>query len=89
MPTFRPPTQNDTPTVLPERHPGNALMRHYQPRPRGRTVLRRADGTYETVDTPTTDDIDAALEAYIGGHIYPVDDDTATRLTDAGYTVDP
>lgn len=86
MPTFEPPFVLDVPTTLATRHPGNALMRHYRPGPRGRSVLRIA-GAYQTIDTPTQTQIDAATEVYLGGHVHQVDQATADRLVAAGYTV--
>lgn len=83
-PTFQPPAVLDVPTILPTRHPGNAVMRHFGPYPRGRTVLKTA-GVYRTVDTPTLDDINAATEVYMGGHIHVVTQAVADALTAAGY----
>lgn len=51
-------------------------------------MLKNRDGTYTIVDTPTGDQIDAAAMAYIGGHIYEVDDTEAAALVAAGFTVD-
>ena len=54
--------------------------------PRYAAVLR-IDGTYVAIEDPSTDQLDAASEAYYGGHLNVVDDTTATALEAAGYTV--
>lgn len=59
-------------------------MSHYAPTPRGQWVLLE-DGVYSTVDYPTTDRINAATEAYAGGHVYTVSSGVAAALTAAGY----
>lgn len=88
MPTFQPPVAYDVPRVLPDsKGPGYWLMRHYSPLPRGRTVLKAADGTYTTVDNPTQLQVLAAAVAYLGGHVYEVTTEEAAALTAAGYTV--
>lgn len=88
MPTFEPPVAYDLPRVLPgSRGPGYWLFRHFSPLPRGRTVLKSADGTYRTVDNPTQLEVLEAAVAYLGGHVYDVDAAEAAALTAAGYTV--
>jgi hypothetical protein len=92
MPTFTPPLIGDIPRVLPDtRGPARLLMRHYSPGVRGRSVLK-IDGTWTTVDIPTTDQLVAAGEEgvdwFLGGHVYTVTQDTADALADAGYVVD-
>lgn len=78
----------DVPRVLPDtRGPARSLFRHYSPLPRGRTVLKSADGTYTTVDNPTQLQVLEAAVAYLGGHCYEVDAAEAAALTAAGYTV--
>lgn len=93
MPTFQPPTVVELPTLYtaPDRqHPveepvASLLFRYYAPRgPVGRTVLKRG-GVYETVVTPTVDEVNDAEEAYLGGHVYEIDQATADALTAAGY----
>ena len=89
MPTFQPPSAENHPPVLPkgsrDQHPiAYALRRHYHPLVTGRSVLK-IDGTYQTMDYPTQDQIDSATEVYMGGHIYAVSDAIATALTAAGY----
>jgi hypothetical protein len=61
------------------------LFGHYRPLPRGRSVLKLG-GVYRTVDTPTQLELDAATEAYLGGHIYTVSQAVADALAAAGYT---
>lgn len=86
MPQFQPPTVNDVPRVLPDSTgPGYWLFRHYSPLPRGRTVLKAADGSYTTVDVPTGDQIAASVAVYLGGHIYDITTAEAAALTSAGY----
>jgi len=61
------------------------LWRYFGPNARGRTVLRTA-GVYRTTDYPTTDEINAASEVYLGGHWFEISEATATELQAAGYT---
>ena len=87
MPTFVPPTVEDTPYVNAETPPlSRRLFRHYGAIPRGRSVVRIA-GQYLTVDTPDQLTLALATEVYLGGHEYVVSDAVATALTAAGYTV--
>lgn len=86
MPTFFPPTADTVPPIDHRRSgPEYWLFRHYKARACGRSVLKAADGTYSTVDTPTQDQIDASAVAYLGGHVYEVSADEAAALTAAGY----
>jgi len=87
MPKFVPPVVRDNPAILPE-STGVAyrLFRHYGPYRRGRSVLR-IDGVYRTFDTPTDQDLAAATEVYLGGHVYDVTPEVADALTAAGYQV--
>lgn len=91
MPTFSPPTVDDSGPVSRDaaeimRNPlGYRLFRHYKSRARGRSVLKSLAGVYTTVDTPSQVDIDAAAVCYLGGHIYPITSAEATALTAAGY----
>lgn len=57
---------------------------HYKNRAVGRSVLRIA-GVYQTIDTPTQDQIASATEYYAGGHVYEVTQTVADALTAAGY----
>ena len=94
MPVFQPPVVNDRPPVYVNGQdwlypatpfgPAQALMRHYGGQPRGRTVLK-LNGSYVTVDVPSTDQVLAATEVYQGGHIYVISESTAAALTAAGY----
>lgn len=88
-PTFHPPTADTLPPTV-KGLPGNGaaylLLRHFKSRARGRTVLKTA-GVYATVDNPTQEQLDAATEVYLGGHVYTVSDAVATALAAAGYTV--
>lgn len=86
---FEPPYADTLPPTV-KGLPGNGvayrLLRHYKSRARGRSVLK-LDGVYVTLDYPSEDQIDAASEAYIGGHVYVVSDEVAAALVAAGYTV--
>lgn len=85
MATFIPPTADLTPPIQVEhRGPAFALFRHYKSRACGKSVLK-IDGTYTTVVNPTVDQINAATEVYLGGHVYEVSDAVATALAAAGY----
>lgn len=60
--------------------------RHYKNRARGVTVLK-IGGVYVDKSYPDANEIAAAEEVYLGGHVYPVSDEIAAALTAAGYTV--
>ncbi len=49
------------------------------------TVLK-IDGTYVTVDGPSTDQLDAATEVFYGGHVNELTDEQRIALEAAGYT---
>lgn len=53
----------------------------------GLSVLKQLNGTYVTKEEPTANEIVASLVAYIGGHVYSVDETEAASLTAAGFTV--
>lgn len=61
------------------------LARHRRAGARGRSVLKNA-GVYTTLDVPTSDQVDAADIAYIGGHIYEITDEEYNALIAAGYS---
>lgn len=61
---------------------------HRPPGPRGRSVLK-SGGVYTTLDNPTTDQVNAADIAYIGGHRYYVTDAESVALIAAGFTTTP
>ena len=54
---------------------------------RGITVLK-IDGEYFEVRYPSSEEIDAADIAYIGGYSYEVEEGEKTQLEEAGYTVE-
>lgn len=93
MPSFQPPNASTVPghyvggndPLYPVTRQGQRLGALLGTRPRGRTVLKAANGTYSTVDYPTIDQIAAAAVAYLGGHVYAVSDAEAAALTAAGY----
>lgn len=82
MPTFVPPVDYIGQTTLPDRHPGNALFRHYGPRPVGRNVWKLTDGSYTELD-PSDSSVVAHL--YHGAHVHEVSAAEAASLTAAGY----
>lgn len=60
---------------------------------RGISVLEGPPGAYRVARFPTQDEITAAVTAYLGGHLYQVDDTTKAALiaanigvTDANFT---
>lgn len=86
MPTFEPPTYA-TNAGQPG-HPGHKLFRRYTWQA-GYSVLI-TDGVatpHPGVVSPTQDDIDAADDVFLGGHIYEVTSEQKTILETAGYTV--
>lgn len=87
MAVFTPPTADLVPPVVPAPHPGNALFRHYKRRAQGQSVLK-IGGTYRTIVNPSQEQIDAATEVYLGGHVYEVSSSVATALAAAGYDIE-
>lgn len=51
--------------------------------------VMRIDGEWVETVYPTQEQLDAADLYFHGGHIHPVDDETAAVLTAAGYEVTP
>ncbi len=90
---FEPPHDSDGPRKLSEqgrRRAGvsrvaNDLASRYAA-PRSFSVLK-VGSTYQTIQGPTTDQVDAADIYYAGGHIYEVDETEAAALVAAGYDV--
>jgi len=76
LPLFFPPTVLQGPVSW------DYLFYRYK-LPRGLTVLKTGN-TYKVVDTPSTDEIDAASEYYAGGHEYEVSEEQKTNLLNAG-----
>jgi hypothetical protein len=76
LPLFFPPTVEQGPVSW------DVLFYRYK-LPRGLSVLRLSN-IYKVIDTPSTDDIDAASEYYAGGHEYEVSEETKTSLLNAG-----
>ena len=54
---------------------------------RGITVLK-VDGIYYEMRYPSSEEVEAAEVAYIGGYSYPVDEAEKASLEAAGYTVE-
>ncbi len=54
---------------------------------RGITVLK-IDGEYYEVRFPSSEEVDAAEQAYIGGYSYEVNEAEKASLEAAGYTVE-
>lgn len=81
MPYFTPPT-------VPRRNvsPADRLFSRIAI-PTGVTVLKQPSGAYVQVEFPTPEQINEAAVAYLGGHVYPVDDSEAAALLAAGYEV--
>lgn len=63
MPTFEPPLRPGKATTVPERHPGNPVMRFYSPWQQGITVWKDSLGVYHESMTP-----------YLGGATHAVYD---------------
>lgn len=77
MPTFTPPTVDETPAGF-----GPLFYRFRIAR--GITVLKTG-GVYTQHRYPADTDLAAADVVYLGGHPYPVDFAEADALTAAGY----
>lgn len=52
---------------------------------RSYTVLKEQDGLYKQVVDPEAERVDVALIAFLGGHVYLVEEDVALELVEAGY----
>ena len=50
-------------------------------------AVLKIDGSYVTVEDPSTDQLDAATEVYMGGHVNEVDATTGAALVLAGYAL--
>lgn len=61
-----------------------ALFGHFAGHLRGVAVLKNGDA-YVEHEFPYSDDITSADVAYLGGHVYVVDDTEAAALSAAGY----
>lgn len=79
LPTFKPPTYSERPVT------GVRLIDAWVKVNRGMSVLKDAQGNYQLLTYPTTDDIAAATAVYLGGHEYVIDSTEAAALTAAGY----
>ena len=82
MATFTPPVVFDRARVVPRYHPGNVLMRHYSPLPRGQNVWLKTDGT-----VTTSQPWDPALisRTFHGAMSHSVNAAEVALLTAAGY----
>lgn len=82
MSTFTPPVVYDRARVVPRYHPGNLLMRHYSPLPRGQNVWLLVDGTVTTTQPwdPAT-----ISRTFHGAMSHPVNATEVAALTAAGY----
>jgi hypothetical protein len=76
LPKFFPPTVLQGPVSW------DVLFYRYK-LPRGLSVLKLGNA-YKLIDTPSTDDTEAASEYYAGGHEYEVTDQQKTDLLNAG-----
>ncbi len=84
MPRFDPPTADATPPILPRPHPGNDLFKHFKSRAMGLSVLK-LDGVWQTIQSPTLDQTNAADYYFAGGHTAIISAALAAELTAAGY----
>ncbi len=62
------------------------LFGRFRGPPREASVLK-IDGVYVTVSGPTTDQLAAATEVYLGGHVHELTPAQAAALTEAGYSI--
>lgn len=87
MPIFQPPSADLVPpdSYEPMDPLSHRLARHMKARARGMSVLK-IGGAYQTVVAPTQDQVDAASEVYLGGHVYAVSVSVAAALEAAGYS---
>jgi hypothetical protein len=76
LPKIFPPTVEYGPAAL------DYLFYRYK-LTRGLSVLKTGN-SYKVIDTPSTDQIDAASEYYAGGHEYEVSEEEKTNLLNAG-----
>ena len=76
---FTPPTFTERPVT------GERLTETRLKITRGVTVLKNQNGSYTSITYPTTDDFNASLFVYQGGHVYTISDAEAALLTAAGY----
>lgn len=85
MPTFNPPTVADLPRVAADTDGvALALMRHYSPLPRGRSLTKVA-GVWTLTDLPDTTGLVEGTDLFLGGHVYAISDAVATALTTDGF----
>ena len=75
-----------TPTILEEMEGDNHPLFSRIKIPKGITVLK-IDGEYYEVRFPSSEEVDAADIAYIGGYSYEVSLEEKNDLEAAGYTV--
>jgi hypothetical protein len=75
VPLFFPPTVDEGPAAF------GILFYRYKI-PRGISVLKR-NSRYYLTRVPSTDEIDAAEEYYVGGHAHDVSEETKTALLNA------
>lgn len=87
--TFEPPIVYDRPGVhkhTPRRVRQYGYYSRHSLGATGVSVLK-LNGTYQSIQTPTVDDIASAEYVYQGGHIYTISQSEADALSAAGYTV--
>lgn len=92
MPTFTPPvltgSASQVPRVLADSSTiERRLYSRVRPVDSSQSVIRRADGSWETRTDFSQDEIGTALAYYQGGRTYTITDAEAAALTAAGYTV--
>lgn len=89
--TFEPPVVYDRPGVhskTPRRVRQYAYYDRHSLGATGVSVLK-IDGSYQSIYTPTVDQIASAEKVYQGGHIYTIPQSDADELSAAGYSVTP
>lgn len=87
--TFEPPVVFDRPAIH-SKTPRHVRQWQYysghSPGATGVSVLK-IDGQYQSIQTPTSAQIDSATKVYQGGHIYTIPQSDADELVTAGYVV--
>lgn len=83
--TFTPPVVYDRARTVPYRHPGNVLMRHYSPLPRGKNVYLLVDGTVTETQPWEAQPGTVIRRVFFGAHSEPIDAAEKSLLTAAGY----
>lgn len=88
---FEPPIVYDRPAIHSKTPRRVRSLLYYNAHSLGATGVSvlKLDGVYQTIYTPTVDQINAATKVYQGGHVYTIPQSDADELVAAGYTVTP